>query len=270
MSFEVKILADSLAPSGCRLTTMEWTFPRSILAEVNTHRKASKNAASSRAIPTPTLIRRVIDEPFIPDFRVNQKGMQAGEALEDDDAIAARVRWLSYRDAAVEHAQSLHSLNIHKQYINRLLEPWMWCTIIISATDWGNLFALRCDAQAEPSFHTIADMALAAMRGSTPAAFYCGQWHLPLTTQQERMYGQPQDWRMISAGRCARVSYLTHGGERDLGADVALAERLLASGHMSPFEHQASALDVAEESGNFVGWRQFRKTLDGENRSFAL
>jgi hypothetical protein len=168
MGFEVKMLCDSITRTGRRLTTMEWTFPRSILAEVNTHRAKSSNAASSRAIPTEKLIQRVIDDPFIPDFRLNQKGMQVGGELDAEIAELTAHDWLKDRDYAVDRAREYHKRNIHKGYINRLLEPWMFCTIIISATEWENLFALRCSPEAEPSFQKIAGMALDAMRKSDP------------------------------------------------------------------------------------------------------
>ena len=48
---EAKIVADSINPQGDRITTYLLTFPRFILAELNTHRVFSKNSASSRAIP---------------------------------------------------------------------------------------------------------------------------------------------------------------------------------------------------------------------------
>ena len=34
--------------------------------------------------------------------------------------------------------------NVHKQWVNRLLEPYMWHTVIVTATEWENFFALRC------------------------------------------------------------------------------------------------------------------------------
>ena len=46
-----KIVADSVSPQGDRLISVLCTFPRIILAEVNTHRMLSKNTSSSRAIP---------------------------------------------------------------------------------------------------------------------------------------------------------------------------------------------------------------------------
>ena len=43
MGFEAKVLADSVSPAGHRLTTLEATFPRFVLAEFNTHRVFSRN-----------------------------------------------------------------------------------------------------------------------------------------------------------------------------------------------------------------------------------
>lgn len=70
---------------------------------------------------------------------------------------------------------------------------------------------------------------------------------------------------------------LTHDGKRDPAADIALHDRLLGAGHMSPFEHQARPLQSGDDcmvekigssagwwSGNFRGWKQYRKTLAGE------
>jgi hypothetical protein len=267
--FEAKILADSIC-GGRRLTTMEWTFPRCILAEVNTHRMLSRNAASSRAIPTHKMIQRVIDNPFVPDFCENKKGMQAGEAIGDPDS--AVKLWLNQRDRAADVAAMMADMNIHKQYINRLLEPWMWCTIIVSATEWDNVWKLRCHPDAEPSFQKIANLARDAMYNSLPNTLDVGEWHLPLVDQvpvQDREdcgdlvdVDYPQV-ALVSAGRCARVSYLTHDGRRDLTEDVMLANRLTASGHWSPFEHQATP--EAGWHGNFQGWKQFRKFFPTES-----
>ena len=44
MTYSAKIILDSLAQNGHRLTTMEVVFPRYILAEFNTHRQFSRNS----------------------------------------------------------------------------------------------------------------------------------------------------------------------------------------------------------------------------------
>lgn len=258
-----KILADSVC-NGHRLTTFECTFPRVILAEFNTHRMISRNAASSRAIPVEKMIQRVIDDPFIPDFRLNQKGMQAGELLDEFGAEQAVRDWLSARDKMVAVATNMHGLNIHKQYINRLLEPWMWATVIASATDWANFFHLRCDPAAEPSFQKLALIMRDQYESHEPRRLTRNEAHLPLVGDID------EGWLIsevcqISVGRCARVSYLTHDGKRDPVADIELCKRLAESGHWSPFEHAARAMDDDAYYGNFQGWKQFRKELDNEN-----
>lgn len=288
MPISARVLCDSISPQGQRLTTMEWTFPRVILAEVNTHRMLSRNAASSRAIPTEKLIQRVVDEPFVPEFRLNQKGMQAGEALDDGDAAAARCAWLNARDEAVARARQMHQWNIHKQYVNRLLEPWMFCTIIVSATDWANVWHLRCSPEAEPSFQAVATMAREAMAASEPKEVPAGWWHWPLIEDQDIQDVQsyldssayhggegissshmemvlPEYVTKVSVGRCARVSYLTHDGKRDVLADIELHDRLAKSGHWSPFEHVATPDTERPYWGNFAGWRQYRKDFANEN-----
>lgn len=47
---KAEIVAHSLSPQGDELISVLCTFPRIILAEVNTHRMLSKNTSSSRAI----------------------------------------------------------------------------------------------------------------------------------------------------------------------------------------------------------------------------
>ena len=61
-----EIVADSLAPSGVRLTTFVLTYPRFIHAEFMTHRMFSRNASSSRAIPVRKSIEMVLNNPAIP------------------------------------------------------------------------------------------------------------------------------------------------------------------------------------------------------------
>jgi thymidylate synthase ThyX len=302
MSFAARILADSRSPAGFRLTTLEVTFPRFVLAEFNTHRVFSRNSASSRAIPIAKQLRRVLEEPYVPiEFGSNQPGMQAGAPLAGEARLAAERQWLLARDDAVrrvlglvadpgeiaagddlaEHLGRVEAaireksrpdswLNVHKQVANRLLEPFMWHTVIVTATEWDNFFNLRCHTDAQPEIRRAATEMKEAMEASRPAELGRGEWHLPLVRPEDREGGAPiEDLVKISAGRCARVSYLTHAGMRDLAADIELHDRLLESGHMSPLEHPARPLTAAELeggewSGNFRGWRSYRKQIAGE------
>lgn len=281
-----KILADSTSPHGVRLTTMEVVMPRIVLAEFNTHRMLSKSSASSRAIPVEKMLARVIDDPYIPEqWDRNGAGMQGHGLIEGDDALACEAEWLAARDSAVEHTRRLLALGIHKQTTNRLLEPFMWHTVIVTATEWSNFFNLRCHPAAHPAIRRTAEAMRDAMQASVPTRLEFGQWHLPLVDERDASV-RTADKIKLSVARCARVSYLTHDGVRDPQADIDLHDRLLASGHCSPLEHAArpmttrdagellaqlyGAVAVGPEdparifAGNFRGWVQYRKTIAGE------
>ena len=279
MAYSCKILADSISPVGIRITTFEVSFPRFVLAEFNTHRVFSRNSASSRAIPVKKLIEKVTTDPAMPVWWGKyQKGMSASVELDPDEIELAKNYWLNARDNAVKSAQNLMSIGgreqgLHKQITNRLLEPWMWQTVIVTATEWSNFFALRCNPFAQPEIRQIADMMREVYHTAEPKLLQPGEWHLPLTSDLDRIEAEthpdPNLLLKLSTARCARVSYLTHDGVRDLSADVGLHDTLISSGHMSPCEHPAMATDGTEFSGNFRGWVQYRKQLPNE-QDFGL
>lgn len=290
MAYSARVIADSINEAGNRLTTMEVVFPRCMLAEFNTHRLFSRNSASSRAIPVRKQIERIMTDPFIPVYwGANKPGMAADVELEGRERLLAISEWLGARDDAVRRAERLLALNLHKQISNRLLEPFMWQTVIVTATEWSNYFALRANAQAQPEIRTIAEMMKEVYAESVPVLLHEGQWHTPLIQPDEKQWAElhVEDAIKVSAGRCARVSYLTHEGVRDLSKDIELCEKLVHSGHMSPLEHVATPgssyveskdIDYTEYDtmlikthripiidSNFRGWKQFRKTVEHEH-----
>lgn len=264
----VRILRDSITDGGSRLVTWEWTYPRMIHAEIMTHRALSRNAASSRAIPAAKLRARVLDAPAVPiSWGANQAGMQAG--AEVDDTAAAEAWWLSGRDLMAAHHAEGERLGLHKQVVNRVIEPWMMITVIVSATEHANLFHLRRHKDAEPHFQRLAMLAWDLFHEHMPTYVEPGGWHLPLVDDGE---AGVVDAVKISTGRCARVSYLTHEGTRDPAEDIALHDRLARTAslgadpmHASPFEHPAQAVGDRQRIGNFEGWRQYRKWFAAEN-----
>ena len=249
---------------------MEVRYPRFIHSELMTHRSFSRNAASSRAIPIKKMIAAVRDEPAMPVYwGRNQSGMSAREAVAPEIEARAREQWRSALADALQHAEVLSDsgIDLHKQLVNRLLEPFAWITVIITATEWSNFFTQRCHEDAQPEIKHLADLMLGAYRESVPGAVDAGHWHLPLVADDER--GLADDVLCkISVARCARVSYLTHDGRRDHARDIELYERLLgggANGHWSPFEHVATPASQRDaRSANFVGWEQYRKRFPNE------
>lgn len=272
MTITAKILADSVHHHGerpSRITTFELRYPRFVHAEFMTHRLFSRNSASSRAIPIEKMIRDVQEDPATFVFwGRNQKGMQATEEMSPDEVERARVEWLRARDAAVEYAKRLSHAGLHKQNVNRLLEPWMHITVIATATDFANFYALRCHPAAQPEMRAVAEAMRAAHADSVPVdrtdVSYIDAWHLPLVHDKER-WELGTDAIKVSVGRCARVSYLTHDGKRDPVADIELHDKLCGNGHWSPSEHAALVQHKPAPSGNFFGWEQYRKTLPDEH-----
>lgn len=266
---QAKIVEDSIGPNGIRLTTFVLTYPRFIHSEFMTHRMFSRNASSSRAIPVKKSIQMVLDNPVIPlAFTKNKAGMQGGDPLDENASRLAEFAWLEAMGYAVKFAQSLADLDVHKQYANRILEPFSHITVVCSATDYANFFALRCHPMAQPEIMALADLMYEEYRTNTPKELNVGEMHLPFISEEERNGTDKENLTKMSVARCARVSYLNHEGKKPtLEEDLALYERLVGSApiHASPAEHQAVAVTGDFVSGNFRGWVQYRKLLTEEN-----
>jgi thymidylate synthase ThyX len=273
MTIEVKIIRDSVAANSPRLTTMQLRYPRFIHAEFMTHRVFSRNASSSRAIPVERMIADIIADTAMPlHWGANQGGMQADAECDAlvkfrNDLVPRDVAWRRARDAAVRAAKQFSAAGYHKQIVNRLLEPFAHISVVVTATEWDNFFALRCHPDAQPEIQALANAMRDAMNASTPHHLKNWEWHLPYVRGPEMSTLQPIDLLKISAARCARVSYLTHDGKApSVEADLKLYERLASSRpmHASPLEHQAiPTLDGGTEYwGNFSGWDQFRKMVE--------
>lgn len=269
-----KVIADSISHSGSRITTIQVRFHRFILPEFNTHRVFSRNFSSSRAIPIAKTIAQVRANPAIPiHFGRNQPGMQAHGQLSGRQLELARAEWLMAAENAADVAEHMNLLGLHKQVVNRVLEPFLYVNGIVTATEWANFFELRRHEDAQPEIHALADRMYEAMEVSTPKVLKPGEWHLPYIEWHEFAdYNDvPGLLRKVSAARCCRVSYLKHDGHPStVEEDLALCDRLAGAVpiHASPFEHQATPVhphefpDELALQGNFVGWIQNRKILE--------
>lgn len=333
-----EIIADSVNPHGDRITSFILTYPRFIHAELMTHRLFSRNSASSRAIPFAKMIEEVTTDPFIPiAWQTAHKGMQGTQYLTKQSHIDfKRNQWLHAQREAVREAQMVHApirlaysmdedphqmidTTITKQLCNRILEPFMWHTVLVTATEYDNFFELRCPkyyyepenkyfrskkdysaywfdcfgsgieeviegdpvlwwlnrnhSQAEIHIQALAEAMWDARNESKPVKLKDGDWHIPFGDKifsengiEECLMKQP-DVQWVSAeghdeelnklaikiatARCARLSYMTFNGDIDYVKDIALHDTLLASHHMSPFEHCAKVM-TNEEYVSFV------------------
>ncbi|MFA9431248.1 FAD-dependent thymidylate synthase [Egicoccus sp. AB-alg2] len=267
-----EVVCDSVSPDGARVTTIEVTLHRFVLAELNTHRAFSRNSASSRAIPVQRQLDAVLQDPAVPlEFGANQRGMQAGPPLTGDAHDRALAAWLEARDGAVAATRGLLDLGVHKQVANRLLEPFIWHTVIVTATDWDGFWQQRCSPLAQPEIRAAADAMRTAYEASTPVEVVAGDWHTPYIRDEDGEL-DVETRKRVAAARCARVSYLTHDGRRDLSADQQLYDRLVTAEppHWSPLEHVATPLAAGEPPlGNLRGWRQLRHVVERQRRTAA-
>jgi uncharacterized C2H2 Zn-finger protein len=134
---------------------------------------------------------------------------------KDDDLSS---KWYSALEVAVKAAKQLNYMGVTKQLCNRLLEPFMWHTVIVTSTEWENFFALRCPkytagdelyfrskkdymnhynfdgghtgysdmewllmnrGQAEIHMMALAEAMWDAKNESTPKELKVGEWHVP-------------------------------------------------------------------------------------------
>lgn len=269
-----KVIADSISPTGQRLITLEVEMHRFVLAEFNTHRAFSRNSASSRAIPYPKMRAKALENTAYPvSWPAEQKGMQGGAELDSASIKDAMLDWEAAAENAVFTADRLHELGVHKSVINRLLEPFIPHKAIVSATDYDNFFVQRLHKDAQPEIHQLAIAMINAIDGSTPTELGYNEWHMPyapsedevLTNKQNQFESPVQAQLAVSVARCARVSYETHDGVRDVEKDYELYFRLKdhKPAHASPFEHVATpvAKNTFSVTGNFTGYEQLRGRL---------
>lgn len=129
-----------------------------------------------------------------------------------------------------------------------------------------------------PEFRELAYKMRDAYEASTPTDVDWWTWHVPMVGErfnEDDAALDIVDALKVSAGRCARTSYLTHDGHRDITDDVRLYEETLAKkGHWSPLEHQAVCVPpgaLHPHAGNFARpWYQFRHMVEyGALSAFA-
>jgi hypothetical protein len=274
-----KIIADSISPSGVRLTTFELEYPRFILAELNTHRMLSKNSASSRAIPVERTNAMIKETPAMPvHWGKNQAGMQANTELEGLALEGVKGVWLAARDEALRNSKILQDIGLHKQITNRITEPWQTMKTVVTGTEWSNLLWLRNHDAAQPEFHELAKLVQEAFDSNLPDKLKVGQWHLPYVDDLDI----PLELQIkLSVSLCAQVSY--RKSDTSIQKALDLYDRLVGSDrlHASPLEHQGTPIPVIDGiwpdgvthqdrrgqywSGNLRGFIQYRKMLPNEN-----
>lgn len=158
--YQAKVIADSLSPSGQRITTFQLNYWLPIHAEAKTHRiisqsgeeivvltqdeslmsdpNLSRSAASSRAIPVNKILAQVRENPAFPlHWGANQPGMQAQAEVDAETKAKAVEVWARAAAAAAGFIEELMFLGVHKQVANRLGIPFQYISAVVTATSGG-------------------------------------------------------------------------------------------------------------------------------------
>lgn len=245
-------IATCLAKTG-PVYTFELVYPRVIHGEFMTHRVFSRNAMSSRATPAMTLISDVLEHPYMPKYLLgNKSGMVGEDTLTEDQKQQFLGEYNHLIGYTCQKAIEMAKLGVHKNLINRLIEPFSFMKTIVTATDWDNFFKLRLAPDAEPNMQDLAKAIQDSMVEVDELAYKCKStlytdcdclytgttyYHLPYIREDE-LDQDALKLMMVSAARCARVSYLTHEGKNPtFDEDLKLFFKLSEGGHYSPMEH---------------------------------
>ena len=256
------------------LWTFELVYPRYIHSELMTHRVFSRNASSSRAIPVKRMIEQVRENTVIPPkVFMNQKGMVGETEADPVTTTAFHVLWEEAAENACKTAEMMERLGIHKQHVNRILEPFKFIKVIVTATDWDNFFVLRLAPDAQPEIRELASAIYNEMEryhNKDVGVLELDKEHivvsLPYITDEDIKEIGKEEYHLlmkISAARCARVSYNNHDGSKpDIEKDLKLYEHLYDSKHMSPMEHACIRDEDYRKNANLTGWKSLRYLIE--------
>lgn len=237
------------------LITLRVRFPRFVAEQFLKHRMFSCNAVSSRAMSVPKMNRWIQENPSKPLFWGAQvKGMQPQEEcnnlIEDIDTFGTYIgfegstreeAWEWSKTHAMATAQAFWEAGYHQQIPNRLTHAFQMAEYIVTATDWSNFFNLRLHDKAAQC--EITELARCIEKAIDSAPLSHGEWHLPMLTLKDRTELSLEDMLILSAARCAVISYNNHntGGLMTLEGARRLFEHLISdtNPHLTPCEHQA-------------------------------
>lgn len=261
------MILDSVTPSGVRISTIEVTMPKLLVAQSNTHRVFSRNSASSRAMPISKVIKGIKDDPVYPAvWAANGKGMIPKAELSGAKLRLAKLIWDFHRHISIWCAKAEEKIGLHKQYTNRLLEAHMYTKVLITSTEWNNFFKLRIDHAAQQDMQDVAKCIKQTLDSSKPALLGKRMWHLPYVGHKASSDIDIGKFLILSTSLCAQVSFRTLDDTPEKADRVFKSLTDSNNLHASPLEHQACNYESVERFGarsNFHdSMMQFRKLCE--------
>jgi hypothetical protein len=178
--YEVRLIAVSTPDHGPdwwansdTILTFVWGMPTTHLAEANTHRAHSRGTASARAIPSAAFAKNVTAHTVYP-MRPgeNNPGMSSRRRLDLDSEAELRTDVAAARDYMLQLHEKW-STRLHKQVVNRWLDPWSYKPQVVTVSGGKpltNLLYTRMDYAADPAFRVQAVGLWRLLRDLQPAA----------------------------------------------------------------------------------------------------
>lgn len=255
------VLTGATRPGATRLILretvycFEMTYPRYIHPEIMSYRAASRNSASSRAIPSARLLSMARNNPVLPVFWTRNQGGMSGPRISGPEEFLNDELRRSLARTCTDTASELMNSGVHKQDANRLIEPFLPTQTLLTIGEKSlvNLLNQRLPSvasldeplEAQPDFACLAEHLLQATAGVLQREFlvpYVGYTGDAPT----------KDEVIRSVESCARLTAGTkHSSSRQPGE---LFKQLWESGHLSPFEHvvnkRCNLRDYLEEESN--------------------
>lgn len=308
------VVADSITEQGDRLTSMVLSLPHSLLTRLGSYRALSRTTAPGQDSDIISLVSGVLLDGFVPGTSLSDQSRESWLHARDNaviavlngtiglDGLSALLRKNVESNRKSWGKTALNAELISKEltaYVEQsglefssealLLEPFMWTTVLVSATDWDNLTALARHTEPKEGDTTLNGLAAVvrdALDQSSPNLISEGQWHLPflndeeLTEAREGSKEAQEKLILVSVARSGGISVQSDAPSSE--SEVEYANLLLRRGHVSAWEHAATPAEQSwgAESivdglpswrggsslvSNFTGWTQARKMVEGES-----
>ena len=265
----VEHIQSSQSETGKTIHTLVLEYPRAIHAQLLTHRVFSKNSSSSRAVPVQKMMELIKQNPSTVLWTYDQPGMQGKRITDVKELSKVNFMHKALADAVCNVLNmTLQHVKVHKQNLNRYLEPFQNIRVVLTSTEWENWDWLRIDPDAQPEITELANLVKQARDEAKPAILKEGQWHVPFVERmvanhdgdilyhvrkdaKTRQFISLEEAKAISASCCAQVSYrrLDNSFEKAMN----IYDKLIKGNkvHASPFEHQATPIPSFEDYGTY-------------------
>jgi len=238
---DARIIAHTRFSRRSSLVTAVILLPRCLLAEANTHRLPSRNAGSTRAIPTNDMIAAMRARTYVPwHWKANKKGMSGGEYLPDSVVAECVERWCADAEHAVESARFFAARNVIKGIRNRPLDLFSYVEWLVTfrVETLPHFFNLRNDSGTEDQLRDIVDNFERVFNESAPTE---SDVHAPFVSDAEKAAHPLREVLLVSTARNRRVSVmrLEDKTRPSWNEDVDKATEMMSTRplHASPYEH---------------------------------